>query len=90
MACGAPVVAAGIPALREVGGDAARYFQPHSTIHLAACMQEVLHDAPLRRRLRQAGPARAELFTWNRTAERTTAALRQVMLSPNRSLPIPA
>ena len=90
MACGAAVIAAGIPALREVGSDAALYFEPQSAIHLAARMQEVLHDRPLRQRLRQAGLAHAERFTWRRTAERTTAALREVVQSPTRSLPISA
>jgi glycosyltransferase involved in cell wall biosynthesis len=73
MACGAPVVAADEPALREVGGDAAVYAENGD---FAAAVQRALDD---RERLVGAGLDRAKLFSWEETARRTAEVYRQVL-----------
>jgi len=75
MACGTPVVASDIEALREVAGDAALYAPPLDAAALDVAIERALEDDPTRERLRAAGPARAALFTWKAAAERTAAAL---------------
>ena len=75
LACGTPVVASDIEALREVAGDAALYAPPRDVGALDRAIECALEDDTTRERLRAAGPPRAALFTWERAAERTAAAL---------------
>ncbi len=75
MACGTPVVAADVEALREVAGDAALYAPPRDVALLDQAIEQALEDGEIRERLRAAGPPRAALFTWEAAAERTAAAL---------------
>ena len=77
MACGLPVVASDAAALTEVGGDAALYAPARDAEALAGAIARALSDEPTRRRLRTAGPARAALFSWRTTAEKTAAVLRE-------------
>jgi glycosyltransferase involved in cell wall biosynthesis len=78
MAYGCPVVAADIPSLRERCGEAAVYCDPHDPQGIARAVAHVLDDQALAGRLRQAGAARAALFTWRDCAERTLAILAEV------------
>jgi glycosyltransferase involved in cell wall biosynthesis len=72
MACGVPVVASDIEALREVGGDAAIFAPPRDGAAFAREIERALEDDATRDALRAAGPRRAALFTWE-DAARTTA-----------------
>ncbi|MEO8382476.1 MAG: glycosyltransferase family 1 protein [Acidobacteriota bacterium] len=78
MASGTAVLAADIPALVEVAGDAAMYFDPHSAASLAAAMEKIAGDAALRAELASRGRARAAHFTWRRCAELTREVYRAV------------
>jgi glycosyltransferase involved in cell wall biosynthesis len=78
MASGTPVVAGDIPALREVGGDAAAYCAPNDARQLAETMREVLTDAQRHETMRQRGLRRASGFGWTRTAQQTHANLEAV------------
>lgn len=73
---GTPVLVADIGALREVGGDAARYASPTDPAAMAAGIEALLADPAERERLRQAGLARAAQFTWDRSAALTADAVR--------------
>ncbi len=75
MACGTPVVASDIEALREVAGDAALFAAPRDAAGFAREIERLLEDEEARESLRQAGPRRAALFTWKEAADRTVAAL---------------
>jgi glycosyltransferase involved in cell wall biosynthesis len=81
MACGTPVVASDIEALREVGGDAVIYVPPRDAAAFAREVERVLDDEAMRRSLRDAGPRRASLFTWEDAAERTAAVLAEAAAS---------
>ena len=72
MACGTPVIASDIPALREVGGGAVLL-----TNDFAGAMRRVVHDPALRKALATRGRARAAQFTWRRCAELTREAYRR-------------
>jgi alpha-1,3-rhamnosyl/mannosyltransferase len=73
---GTPLLAADIPALREVCGDAARYCDPRDVESIAAGLRELADVGPLREELRRRGLARAAEFSWRRCAEGYAAAYR--------------
>lgn len=78
MASGIPVVAADRGALPEVCGDAALLVDPTETT-LAEGLEAVLTDEVLARRLRAAGPPRAEPYTWERAATGTLAVYEEAL-----------
>lgn len=65
---GCPVVAADIPALREVGGEAVDYFAPQSVDQLSQVMQKILIDENYRQARIKVGLDRARGFSWSKTA----------------------
>ena len=73
LACGVPVVAADLPPLREVAGDAAVFADPLDPDAIAAGLREAVARGD---ELAVAGTARASLFPWKRTAEETLAVYR--------------
>jgi glycosyltransferase involved in cell wall biosynthesis len=81
MAVGAPVLTSNLSSLPEVGGQAVTYVDPLDTAGIAAGIARVLCDAALTARLREAGPARARLFSWQRFAESVLAVLDQAASS---------
>ena len=78
MACGCPVLAADIPALREVLGDAAMFADPFSVDALRDGLERVLEDADLQSALRERGARRAADFSWERTARETVAVFERI------------
>ena len=68
MICGCPVIAADIPVVREVCGDAAAYFTPGDVAELTMLMARHLDDPEAARSRSAAAGARVAHFTWNRAA----------------------
>ncbi|TCO53090.1 glycosyltransferase family 4 protein [Actinocrispum wychmicini] len=81
MACGVPVVATSGGALPEVVGDAGVIVPPGSPEALARALRDLLADPVRRKRLGEAGTARAARLSWRRTAERTAACYEEVVRS---------
>lgn len=79
MARSLPVACSDIAALREVGGSAARYFDPRSPREIARALGELLGDAELARRLAEAGRERAGHFSWSAAAAGTLASYRRAL-----------
>jgi glycosyltransferase involved in cell wall biosynthesis len=73
LACGTPVVAADLPALREVLGDQAELVPPGDAGALAGALARVLDD-PGGKPARAARRTRAAGFTWETCAQATLAA----------------
>ena len=71
-----PVVAAREGSVPEVAGDAAVYARAGDPEDFARAARGILSDPAARARLAEAGRARAALFSWRRTAERTLGVLR--------------
>jgi glycosyltransferase involved in cell wall biosynthesis len=71
MARGVPVACSDTSSLPEVAGDAALLFDPRDEYAIAQAFGRLLKDEELRGRLRALGLARAERFTWERTARLT-------------------
>jgi glycosyltransferase involved in cell wall biosynthesis len=81
LACGTPVVASDIPALREVGGDAVRYVRPGDALALVEAVKALLEqraDVSTWTACRQAGIARARRFSWAAGAARMAEIYRMI------------
>ena len=74
MACGVPVVASDIAALREVGGDTPVYADPYDPTAIAAALRSACER---REELGAAGRDRARPFSWERTARATLEVYRE-------------
>ena len=78
MACGVPVVAGDVAAVREVTGEAVLKVNPRDVVELAAAMRKVLGQPEMRANLGARGRRRAEAFRWHKAAEATLAVYRAV------------
>lgn len=78
MACSCPVVSSDAASLPEVGGEAARYFDPTDVEAMRAAIDALLRDADLRAALGAAGPEQAARFSWQRAAKETWAVYEQI------------
>ncbi|WP_374792499.1 glycosyltransferase family 4 protein [Aerosakkonema funiforme] len=79
MACGTPVITSNLSSIPEVAGDAAILIDPYNVGEIAEAMQAVADDAELRSRLRQAGLARSQQFSWAKTGQTTATILQQYL-----------
>jgi glycosyltransferase involved in cell wall biosynthesis len=68
MACGAPVIASDIPALKEVCGDAALYADPRVPSDIGAKINRVMSSPQLREELVARGNRRLLEFSWRSCA----------------------
>jgi len=78
-ACGVPVIASDIPAVREVLGDSVCQVNPKDVVEQARAMRRLVEDSELRRRLAAAGQKRAAAFRWEATARATLEVYRAVL-----------
>ena len=78
MEAGCPVVCCRTSSLPEVVGEAAEFFDPDEPADLAAALLRVASDSQLRTEWREAGCARASLFSWQRTVADTLAVYQDI------------
>ncbi|WP_066551992.1 glycosyltransferase family 4 protein [Croceicoccus bisphenolivorans] len=81
MALGTPVIAADASALPEVCGDAAILVDPHDPAAMTAAMTRVMDDPALRTGLIASGHAQAARYSWDRSADKLSALIDQVLSS---------
>lgn len=81
MACGTAVITSNLSSLPEVAGDAARLVNPYAVNEIADALGEILSDPSYRRALGAKGQARAQLFSWARTAQQTIEAYHRAARS---------
>jgi glycosyltransferase involved in cell wall biosynthesis len=79
MACGTAVVCSRTSSLPEVGGDAARYFDPTDVEGMAEALGAMWHDEALRAEMARRGVAQAARFSWAQAAEETMAVYQWAM-----------
>jgi glycosyltransferase involved in cell wall biosynthesis len=79
MSMGVPVVVSNRGGLGELAGDAALTVDPDDHAALAAAMQRVLVDTPLRRRMVEAGIERARTYDPAAAARRVLDAYRAAL-----------
>ncbi len=78
MACGAPVVATDVPALREAAGGAATLVPPDDEVALAAALRRLIVDPAARAQASAAGLRRAGRLSWEASARRLWTFARGV------------
>lgn len=78
MQVGVPVLASDTPALREVGGAAARYLSPDDPVAWAAAIDDIAGDPAGRAARAARGRARAAEFSWGATAQAVVDVYREV------------
>jgi glycosyltransferase involved in cell wall biosynthesis len=79
MACGTAVIASWTSSIPEVAGDAALLVDPASAEYIAEAMKKVAFGPGVRQELVAKGLARAKLFSWRSTAEKTWQALSKTL-----------
>lgn len=79
MACGAPVIASRIPALKETTGDAALLFDHSSANDLAHEILGLIGNENKRQELSNLGLKRASDFSWEHTAQLTLAVYTKAL-----------
>ena len=79
MQAGLPVVTSNVGAMRELGEGVARLVNPLDVNDVAAAVEQVLVDDPLRLRMMEAGRRRAEKMTWDRTVDLTVEAYKRAV-----------
>jgi len=79
MICGCPVLASNRASLPEVCGDAALYFDPTSAQDVADKLRQLAISHSLQDDLREKGLARAQQFTWKKTAHDFLKFIRSYM-----------
>ncbi len=73
------MVASDLPVLREVLGDPAIYVDPLSPVSMAGGLRKVLTDEAVRAQLARLGPARAGLYTLDRSVRHHLDVYRRVL-----------
>lgn len=66
---GLPCVLSDIPVFREVGGQAAAYFDRHNPKEIAEVLQSVLESKHRQKTMSELGKARAASYTWGAVAQ---------------------
>ena len=79
MTLGCPVVTSNNSSLPEVGGNAAIYINPHDFISIANGIYQVIDNSQFRQDLITRGKERAQLFSWQKTAQQTLKAYQLIL-----------
>tara|TARA_B100001121_G_C18675829_1_gene616199 strand:- start:217 stop:1284 length:1068 start_codon:yes stop_codon:yes gene_type:complete len=66
-----PVLSSSTEALREIGDDAALYFDPESCHELKKKIELIIHDSEIRSSLIKKGLKRANFFSWKKCSDQT-------------------
>lgn len=78
MSVGAPVIAADIESLREVGGSSAIYVDPWDTKAFSDAITHLSTDSGEQIRYSHEGRERAVLFSWEKTAQATWEVIKSL------------
>ena len=81
MACGAPVACSNTAAMPEIAKDAALYFNPAEPDDIARKIIQLTEDKALLESLSKKSLARAQLFSWAVTAEKTIEVIKSTSIS---------
>jgi glycosyltransferase involved in cell wall biosynthesis len=77
MTCGCPVVCSHVASLPEVGGDAVLYFDPYQLDDMEEKINQIMSTESLRKKLMHLGKVQAEKFSWQQTAAKVWASLKE-------------
>jgi glycosyltransferase involved in cell wall biosynthesis len=77
MASGVPVLTSTVTSLPEVAGTAALLVDPYKTEAIASGIQQLVNDKKMRAQCIQQGLIRAQLFSWDKVAQKIQVVLDQ-------------
>lgn len=78
-ACECPVVCSYGGSLKEIGGDAAVYFNPKDILEIRQALSNVLSDSSLRKELILNGRERLKAFSWDKCLKETMNLYQKVV-----------
>lgn len=78
-ACGCPVVSSYGGSLKEIGGDAAVYFNPKEILEIRKAIINVLSDSSLRNELILNGRERLKDFSWDKCRKQTEQVYKKIV-----------
>ncbi|MFC4873277.1 glycosyltransferase family 4 protein [Negadavirga shengliensis] len=78
MACGCPVITSNTASMPEIAGDAALLVDPFDPESISKAMVELMENAGLREKLRQAGFGRPPLFDYLQGAKRILGLYKEI------------
>ena len=79
MAAGLPVLTSNRAGMREVAGDKALLVDPENVVEIAEGLRVMAFEPTVRSTYAAAGPARARMWSWSRTADLTEAVYRELL-----------
>jgi glycosyltransferase involved in cell wall biosynthesis len=82
MTCGAPVAVSNASAMPELLGDLEATFDPADPVDIARCVREAIETPGELERLRERSRRRAQLYTWERVAQRTLEGYERALELP--------
>jgi len=78
MVCNCPVVCSNTSCFPEIASDAACYFNPYSEEDMLDIINKVINSKQLREELKKKGRKRAELFSWEKCANKHIALYKKL------------
>lgn len=78
MQCGCPVITSNTSSIPEVAGDAAVMVDPHDADALAASMEDLLKNGPLKTKLSGRGLDRSKKFSWDKSTRMLLESLQSL------------
>jgi len=81
MSTGCPVLASGIPVLKEVYGKAALYFDPYDEKDIARKIKEIIENSKQKNRLIKAGFNQIKKYSWQKMAQETMTLYEEVLFN---------
>lgn len=76
-ACGTPVACSDLPVLREVAGEGAVFFDPHSEAAITSALMSLLDSDSLADDLIEAGRRQVDRFSWEQSARALESLARE-------------
>jgi glycosyltransferase involved in cell wall biosynthesis len=77
--CGTPVISSNVTSMPEVSGKGALLINPFNPEEISDAMHMIIHNKDLRNKLIDEGFKRAEIFTWDKSAERLWNCIEKVL-----------
>lgn len=79
LSCGTPVVCSNTGSLKEVGGNAAIYFDPTEENQFIKVAEEVLMSNSLQKKLSELSLKQAKKFSWDKVKQETVEVYRKIL-----------
>lgn len=79
LSCGTPVICSNTGSLKEVGGEAAIYFDPKNMTQFVRVAEEVLMSHSLQKKLSKLSLKQAAKFSWDKVGRETIEVYKRVL-----------